>query len=180
MTSENPFFARMIVNRIWSHYFGRGLVEPIDTFGQRIPRPMNRCWRLLLIIWCAAVRPQGVHSFDSEFQRVSIGFCANQSNQTDSQNFSHAWKPMPAEVLLDAICQATGVPEQFNGWPARYRAVQIWDNRMPSYFFRVFGRPQRVSVCNANAAMNHRLPRHCLDEFSGCRKSVTVMDWPHV
>ena len=27
---ENPFFARTIVNRLWAHYFGRGLVEPID------------------------------------------------------------------------------------------------------------------------------------------------------
>ena len=54
---------------------------------------------------------------------------------------------MPAEVLLDAICQATGVPEKFNGWPEGYRAIQVWDNRMPSYFFRIFGRPVRASVC---------------------------------
>ena len=54
---------------------------------------------------------------------------------------------MPAEVLLDAISQATGVPEKFNGWPEGYRAIQIWDNRMPSYFFRIFGRPVRASVC---------------------------------
>jgi hypothetical protein len=64
------------------------------------------------------------------------------------QNFSHATaKALPAEVLLDAICEVTGVPEKFNGWPEGYRAVQIWDNRMPSYFFRIFGRPMRASVC---------------------------------
>jgi hypothetical protein len=50
-------------------------------------------------------------------------------------------------VLLDAICQVTGVPEKFNGWPEGYRAIQVWDNRMPSYFFRIFGRPVRASVC---------------------------------
>jgi hypothetical protein len=50
-------------------------------------------------------------------------------------------------VLLDALCQATGVGEKFNGWPAGYRAIQVWDNRMPSYFFRIFGRPVRASVC---------------------------------
>ena len=66
----------------------------------------------------------------------------------DRQNFSHAnWRSLPAEVLLDAISQITGIPEQFNGWPEGYRAIEIWDNRMPSYFFRVFGKPQRVSVC---------------------------------
>ena len=64
------------------------------------------------------------------------------------QNFSHASdKTLPAEVLLDAICQATDVPEEFNGWPEGYRAIQIWDNRMPSYFFRIFGRPVRATVC---------------------------------
>src|SRR5690606_1883898 len=70
------------------------------------------------------------------------------SNESDVQNFSHAaYKSMPAEVLLDAICQSTGVREKFNGWPEGYRAIQIWDNRMPSYFFRIFGRPVRASLC---------------------------------
>ncbi len=50
-------------------------------------------------------------------------------------------------MLLDAIFQATGVAEKFNGWPEGYRAIQVWDNRMPSYFFRIFGRPVRASVC---------------------------------
>ena len=66
----------------------------------------------------------------------------------DEQNFSHSLpKAIPAEVLLDAISQATGVAEKFNGFPDGYRAIQIWDNRMPSYFFRIFGRPVRASVC---------------------------------
>jgi hypothetical protein len=69
-------------------------------------------------------------------------------NASDEQNFSHALpKAIPAEVLLDAISQATGSPEKFNGWPEGYRAIQVWDNRMPSYFFRIFGRPVRASVC---------------------------------
>jgi hypothetical protein len=71
-----------------------------------------------------------------------------RGHPSDEQNFSHAQpRAIPAEVLLDAICQATGVPEKFNGWPEGYRAIQIWDNRMPSYFFRIFGRPVRASVC---------------------------------
>src|SRR5262249_10619997 len=73
---------------------------------------------------------------------------ASEANASDEQNFSHAaHKALPAEVLLDALCAVTGAPEKFNGWPEGYRAVQIWDNRMPSYFFRIFGRPVRSSVC---------------------------------
>src|SRR5205085_6350158 len=72
----------------------------------------------------------------------------NASNRDDRQHFSHALpKAMPAEVLLDAISQATGVPEKFNGWPLGVRSIQVWDNRMPSYFFRIFGRPVRATVC---------------------------------
>lgn len=150
MTSpENPFFARMIVNRIWSHYFGRGLVEPIDDL--RATNPATNEPLLEALADHLIAKRYDLKAFTrsvlntNAYQLESV---PNFSNEMDSQNFSHAaWKAMPAEVLLDAICQATGVPEQFNGWPEGYRAIQIWDNRMPSYFFRVFGRPQRVSVC---------------------------------
>src|SRR5262249_38748059 len=27
---DNPFFARAMVNRVWAHYFGRGIVDPPD------------------------------------------------------------------------------------------------------------------------------------------------------
>src|SRR5205085_7716581 len=71
-----------------------------------------------------------------------------EANASDEQNFSHAIaRPVPAEVLLDAVSQATGVPEKFNGWPEGIRAIQVWDNRMPSYFLQLFGRPVRASVC---------------------------------
>ena len=77
-----------------------------------------------------------------------LGSVANETNRDDVQNFSHAlYKALPAEVLLDAISAATAVPEEFIGWPVGYRAVELWDNRMPSYFLRIFGRPARVSVC---------------------------------
>jgi hypothetical protein len=73
---------------------------------------------------------------------------SNPENRSDSQNFSHSQsRAMPAEVLLDAICQVTGVAEKFNGWPEGARAIQMWDNRMPSYFLKIFGRPVRTSVC---------------------------------
>ena len=39
------------------------------------------------------------------------------------------------------------MPEKFNGWPVGYRAIQLWDNHVPSYFFDIFGRPARLSVC---------------------------------
>lgn len=144
----NPYFARAFVNRLWSHYFGRGLVEPVDDL-----RATNPATNEPLLDELAQ---HFVHSgFDVKaLTRTLLNSRAYQlgaavpANILDEQNFSHAVaKPMPAEVLLDAICQVTGVPEKFNGWPEGSRAIQVWDNRMPSYFLKLFGRPVRASVC---------------------------------
>ncbi len=149
MTSaENPFLARAISNRIWSHYLGRGIIEPIDDL--RVTNPATNEPLLAAL---------SNHLVKSGFNLKSLTKMILQShvyqlgpsmpgNASDEQNFSHAMaRPMPAEVLLDAICQVTGVPEKFNGWPEGVRAISMWDNRMPSYFLKIFGRPGRTSVC---------------------------------
>lgn len=146
--ADNPFFARAIVNRVWAHYFGRGLVEPIDDL--RLTNPAGN--EPLL----AALAQHFVQSkYDLKTlartilnSRVYQLGPAAQANADDEQNFSHARsRTLPAEVLLDAICLTTGVPEKFNGTPDGTRAIQLWDNRMPSYFLQLFGRPARTSVC---------------------------------
>src|SRR6185369_17252336 len=59
----------------------------------------------------------------------------NETNADDAQNFSHYYvKRLPAEVLMDAISQVTGTPEEFPGMPPGTRAIELWDNRFPSYF----------------------------------------------
>lgn len=150
MTSpDNPFFARSIANRIWAHYFGRGLIEPIDDLRDTNPATNEPLMRAL-------AQHMRTVKFDMKaFTKTLLNSRVyqltaetNDANESDDQNFSHAaWKSLPAEVLLDAISQSTAVPEKFNGWPEGYRAVQVWDNRMPSYFFRIFGRPVRATVC---------------------------------
>lgn len=150
MTSaDNPFFAKAIVNRIWSHYFGRGLVNPIDDLRATNPST-NEPLMEALVAHLKSVR-YDLKVFTKTLlmsQTYQLSGEANAGNVADVQNFSHALpKAMPAEVLLDAICQVTNVPEKFNGWPEGYRSIQVWDNRMPSYFFRIFGRPVRASVC---------------------------------
>lgn len=146
---SNPFLARMLVNRLWAHYFGRGLADPIDDMRSTNPASNEPLLNMLAERFIADdfdIKKITKLILSSRAYQLSVE--VNQSNELDQQNFSHArWKAMSAEVLLDAISQATGVDETFNGWPDGYRAIQIWDNRMPSYFFRIFGKPQRVSVC---------------------------------
>jgi hypothetical protein len=150
MTSDaNPFFAKAIANRIWAHYLGRGLVEPIDDMRDTNPASNEP----LMIALADHIRElkYDLKAFTRTLLQSRVyQLCArsNASNENDFQNFSHAaYRTLPAEVLLDAISQVTDVPEKFNGWPEGYRAIQVWDNRMPSYFFRIFGRPVRASVC---------------------------------
>jgi len=146
---ENPYFAKALANRTWAHYFGRGLIEPIDDIRDTNPAT-NEPLMAALADHLRAV-DYDLKAFTRTLlnSRVyQLSSATNASNESDRQNFSHAaYKSLPAEILLDAICQSTGVNEKFNGWPAGYRAAQVWDNRMPSYFFRIFGRPVRATVC---------------------------------
>lgn len=146
---DNPYFAKAIANRLWAHYFGRGLVEPIDDLRATNP-PTNEP-----LMDALAAHLRDVEYDLKAFTRsllasraYQLSTVTNASNQADRQHFSHALpKALPAEVLLDAVCQVTGAPEKFNGWPLGTRSIEVWDNRMPSYFFRIFGRPVRATVC---------------------------------
>ena len=146
---DNPFFARTIANRLWAHYFGRGLIEPIDDLRATNPatnEPLMQALTQHMLDVKFDLKAFTKTLLNSRVYQLSAE--TNPSNDDDQQNFSHAtWKSMPAEVLLDAISQTAGVPEKFNGWPEGYRAIQVWDNRMPNYFFRIFGRPVRATVC---------------------------------
>jgi hypothetical protein len=72
----------------------------------------------------------------------------NATNESDEQNYSRfLLKRVDAEVLLDAVCQTTGVPEKFAGVPAGSRAIELWDSQVDHEFLRLFGRPTRQSVC---------------------------------
>ncbi len=147
--ADNRFLARTIANRLWAHYFGRGLVEPIDDF-----RATNPATNEPLLDHLEA----RLKALRFDLRALTRELLAARSYQLaatpapgaeqDRRHFSHAFsKALPAEVLLDAICQTTGVAEKFNGWPEGIRAVQVWDNRLPSYFFKIFGRPVRATVC---------------------------------
>lgn len=145
----NSFFARGLVNRFWSYFFHRGIIEPVDDIRSTNP-PINP--ELL----DALTRDFVAHKFDvrhlmrrivtsATYQRSSV---PNESNRYDEQNFSHAIpRRVPAEALLDSLVQATGVPENIGGAPAGFRAAQLPDGNVTSDFLRLFGKPQRMDAC---------------------------------
>lgn len=156
MTSpENPWFARSFVNRIWAHMLGRGLIEPVDDLRSTNP-PTNP--ELL----DALARDFVEHGCDfhhllrtiAASRTYQLSSSPNETNLRDEQNYSRAlFKRLDAEVLFDAICQATGVPEKFDGMPAGGRAIQLWDSRVPHDFLGLFGRPVRATACECERAV---------------------------
>jgi hypothetical protein len=119
-TSDNPYFAPAIVNRIWSQYFGVGIVDAPDDFNLGNP-PSNP----QLLDWLAKdFRESGfdmkhLHRTILNSRTYQLSWKPNDSNRLDERNFSHArLRRMPAEVLMDAISQATGVAADYGRLPA--------------------------------------------------------------
>jgi hypothetical protein len=140
---DNPYFARVIVNRIWADLMGRGIVEPVDDLRATNP-PSNAP---LLEALADDFRR---HGYDLKHlirtvlaSRVyALGSEPNDRNVSDTRNFSrHYRQRLRAEVLLDAITDLTGVPESFDGAPPKTRAAAVWTHRTPSLFLDTFGRP---------------------------------------
>jgi hypothetical protein len=149
-----------MVNRVWKHYMGAGLVEPVDDLRATNP-PTNPA------LWEALKKEFVAKKFDLRaLMRVVLNSRAYQlssatrpGNETDARFYSHYYaRRLPAEVLLDAISDATGVPERFDGYPVGIRAVQVPDPGSASYFLRAFGRSERVTACACERSGEVSLP----------------------
>ena len=144
---ENPFFARSVVNRVWKNFMGRGLVEAVDDI--RDANPASNA-----ALFEALTRDFVAHRFDvKQLMRTIMTSTTYQlssapagKNASDLKYHSHyIARRLPAEVILDAISQVTGVGEDFPGFPGR-RAMQLPDAAVDSYFLNTFGRPPRITA----------------------------------
>jgi hypothetical protein len=150
---DNPFFATSVANRIWAHFFGAGIVEPVDDIRVSNPPSNPELFQKL-----GAKLVEYRYDFKSlvrdicnshAYQRSAV---RNESNASDERNFAHAGvRRIPAEQLLDCVSQVAGSSDKFQGLPLGSRAVQIADGRTTNYFLTTFGRAPRdtVSACEA-------------------------------
>jgi hypothetical protein len=156
---ENPYFARNLANMIWAHFFGRGIIEPVDDV--RISNPPSN-GELLDELALHFVE------YDYDFKRLVRDIClshtyqlssrTNDTNAEDDRNFSRgAIRRIRAEVLLDCISQVTESHEKFRGLPQGARAVQIADGRTTNFFLTTFGRATRETVCSSEVKMEPNL-----------------------
>ena len=148
---ENPYFARNLVNIIWAHFMGKGIVEPVDDVRASNPASNPELLDALAKRFCE-------QKFD--FKKLVREICCsrtyqlatepNQTNAGDRRDFSHApIRRLRSEVLNDCITQVTETKDKFQGLPRGARAVQIADGTTSSYFLTTFGRASRETCAES-------------------------------
>ena len=145
----NPYFGRTMVNRMWAHFMGRGIIHPIDDARSTNP-PSNP--ELLDALTRDFVKSQ--YDVKQLIRNICNSYAyrlesiATASNGEDLQSFARFYpRRMKAEVLLDGISQILAAPTTFAGVPAGTRAIELPDENVPAHFLTVFGRPARISAC---------------------------------
>lgn len=147
---KNVYFSRSLVNRVWGNFMGRGIVHPVDDVRATNPASNQELFDALSQDFVKSgfdvkkvirtIMSSSVYQLSSE---------ANATNQNDNIYYSkYIVKRLPAEVMLDAMSQVTGVPTKFANYPAGTRALQLPDTQVKSEFLASFGRPPRIT-CDA-------------------------------
>jgi hypothetical protein len=146
---ENPYFATSVANRVWSHFMGKGIVEPVDDIRVSNPPTNPALFNTL---------GQKLIAYNYDFKQLVRDICnsrayqrstsRNESNASDDVNFAHAaFRRIRAESLLDCISEVTETKDKFQGLPLGARAVQIANGSTSTYFLTTFGRSDRDTVC---------------------------------
>lgn len=156
---QNPYFASNFANRVWHHFFGIGIIEPIDDV--RISNPASNPELL-------AELANKFTTYNYDFKQLVRDICRsqtyqrathrNESNMTDEMNFAHAnLRRIKAESILDCISEVTNTKDKFQGLPLGARATQIADGTTSTYFLETFGRARRETVCSCEVRMEPSL-----------------------
>ena len=157
---ENPYFARALVNRVWFHVFGRGIVDPIDDF-----RPTNPPSHPALLDALAAEFVRSGYDLRALIRTLTASRAyqtasePNETNAEDETNYSRAIvRRLSAEQMFDCLHQVAGVTPEFKNYPTGLRAAELPVERVESrrkrkaesttdMFLSLFGKPQRQLVC---------------------------------
>ncbi len=156
---DNPFFAKSVVNRIWYHLNGRGIVDPVDDFRDSNPAANDE-------LLAALAKDFADSGFDVKHiikvimtsRTYQLSAQGNELNKDDNKYFSHAvTKLLTAEQLLDALCTVTEVPEKYAGLPMGTRATQLPDGEVNHPFLKTFGQPARELACECERESDSNL-----------------------
>ena len=158
-SNNNAQFARNAANIVWAHFFGIGIVEPVDDIRVSNPPSNPELFEALgdrLVSYNFDIRPLARDICNSRTYQLSTH--RNESNRLDERHFSHGRiRRMRAEVLLDCLNQVTESTDRYAGLPPGSRAVQIADGRVQNYFLTTFGRSNRQTPCTCEVKVTPTL-----------------------
>ena len=145
MTSAtNPYFAKATVNRIWSHYFGKGIVDPVDDMRATTPSSVEGLLEALADDFIQSgfdTKHIIKRIFNSRTYQLSAQ--PNETNQLDDRFFSRFYpRPMMAQVLLDVLNDVTETKKKYGRYPDETRAVEL-PLPVSSRFLSLYGRSDR-------------------------------------
>jgi hypothetical protein len=162
---DNPYFARATANRVWAHLMARGIVEPVDDFRATNP-PSNP---ELLDALAEAFTRNG-YRIKPLIRLIMNSSTYQLSGEPPTETSRYGADPeryfttavirlLTAEQTLDAISSATGIPENFPGYPRGTRAMEIAEGEVPNQFLRSFTKPVRNDACDCaretEPSLNH-------------------------
>ncbi|MCH2372748.1 MAG: DUF1549 and DUF1553 domain-containing protein [Planctomycetes bacterium] len=171
--ADNPYLAKVEVNRIWSHLLGRGIVEPFDDFRDTNPPAIGALLDALAEDFVA-------HGFDRKYiirtilnsRTYQASSTPNEFNTEDIKYFSH-FRPrmLTAEQIVNAISQVSGVAGTFAQLPVGARATDVPSpdvlaEEESNSFLKIFGQSERQTVCECERSGDARLGQ-ALQLFNG-------------
>lgn len=164
---DNPYFARVFVNRVWAEYFGTGIINPPDDLNLANP-PSNAALLDYLV--------EGFldHGFDMKWlhreittsQAYQRSVRTNDTNRLDERNYSRGTaRRLSAEVLFDAITQATAGSTVLTGSTTDVEervlgpkgGAHVGLRHAGDYASKVFGRSPRDTNCDCSASLEPNL-----------------------
>lgn len=168
---DNPYFARNIVNRTWAYYFGRGLVEPFDSFSDANPPRHPELLDLLVKDFIAGGYDlRRLERTILNSRTYQLAFVPPSQQHPDPALFAMR---QPTRVIgrveLDMISDATGSPLKLEKAPPGARAIEIMDLRSLNGYvhdgdhwkeredaiLRLFGRKEPMDRCSGADLRNY-------------------------
>ena len=126
LAEENPLTARVVVNRMWQEFFGRGLVRTSEDFGMQGESPSHP----QLLDWLAAEFRSHAWSMKSMHKLIVMSATYRQASsarpellQWDAENVWISRQNrlrLPAEIVRDSALRVSGLLAPAIGGPSVY------------------------------------------------------------